>query len=512
MLSHRIEPQWIAMEGIMVKENFHCLLINIYNSCESSIRSETWCAVEDFCKNSPLPLLIAGDFNEVLSSQDRGSRIIDEVSSGKFREFISSLHLTEITPSNGFFTWFRGQSKSKLDRILVQPEWILKFPSLNSSILKRSISDHCPLFLQAHLIDWGPKPFKFLDIWLTHNDCLTITRKVWENLKGCPIPEKLRAVRMELKSWNHSTFGNIDSKITHLEDEIHKWDIMANERNLSEAELGIRSQVQLHLWEWIKRKEIHWAQQSRINWLKSGDKNSKFFHAYASIRRRKNNINSIMIDGKEVRDPEEIKKEASSYFKNLFTEENHTRPTFLNLNFKKLSPSQSSDLTKPFSHSEIEKAVASCNPSKSPGPDGFNFNFIKSSWEIIKEDIFSMINDFWQTGNLPKGSNVAFIALIAKIEAPVNFKDFRPISMVESLYKIIAKLLADRLKRVMGDLIGPHQSSFIEGRQILDSILITGELLDSCKRSKAGAVMLKLDFIRHLIACHGPSWIGLWTK
>ncbi|XP_057249207.1 uncharacterized protein LOC130590678 [Beta vulgaris subsp. vulgaris] len=246
------------MEGMVVRENFQCLLINIYNSCDASTRSDTWNHIEDFCRNSHLPLLIAGDFNEVLSSQDRGSRIIDETSAGKFRQFITNLHLTEITPSNGYFTWFRGQSKSKLDRILVQPDWILKFSFLNASILKRSISDHCPLVLKSQSKDRGPKPFRFLDMWLTHKDCLILTRKVWEDSKGFTISEKFKAVRKELKVWNQSKFGNLETNISQLEDEIHKWDTVANTRNLSVDELSLRSKAQLDLWDWIKRKEIHW--------------------------------------------------------------------------------------------------------------------------------------------------------------------------------------------------------------------------------------------------------------
>ncbi|XP_048489751.1 uncharacterized protein LOC125491701 [Beta vulgaris subsp. vulgaris] len=114
LTASRIETQWIGIEGIMVREDFQCLLINIYNSCDPLIRSNTWSAIEEFCNTSHLPILIAGDFNEVLIAKDRGSMVIDESSSAKFREFMSNLHLTEISPSNGYFTWFRGKSKSKL--------------------------------------------------------------------------------------------------------------------------------------------------------------------------------------------------------------------------------------------------------------------------------------------------------------------------------------------------------------------------------------------------------------
>ena len=138
--------------------------------------------------------------------------------------------------------------------------------------------------------------------------------------------------------------------------------------------------------------------------------------------------------------------------------------------------------------------MASCDASKAPGPDGFNFTFIKNSWEIIKSDVYELVNDFWEISRLPKGCNTAFIALIPKSKTPLKFSYYRPISMVGCLYKIIAKLLVRRLQRVIDSLIGSHQTSFIKGRQILDGALIASEVVASCKRNKSQAALLKLDF------------------
>ena len=86
------------------------------------------------------------------------------------------------------------------------------------------------------------------------------------------------------------------------------------------------------------------------------------------------------------------------------------------------------------------------------------------------------------------------MALIAKVDSPSGFKDFRPISMIGCIYKVISKLLARRIQKVMNHLVGPFQSSFIQGRQILDGALIASELMDSLKQTKQQTVILKLDF------------------
>lgn len=114
-----------------------------------------------------------------------------------------------------------------------------------------------------------------------------------------------------------------------------------------------------------------------------------------------------------------------------------------------------------------------------------------------------MVKDFERTGRLPQGFNTAYISLIPKVDNATSLKDFRPISMVGCLYKIVTKLLARRLQHVMSSIIGPQQSGFIRGRQILDGALIAGELIESCKRSNTKATILKLDFHK---AFDNVSW------
>lgn len=238
-------------------------------------------------------------------------------------------------------------------------------------------------------------------------------------------------------------------------------------------------------------------------WLKNGDRNSKFFHAIASNRRRKNAILSIEIDGQTCEDPSRIKSEAASFFKGIFIEEFQKRPTFENLQFNQLSADQAANLIKPFSYEEIEEAVKSCSSDKAPGSDGFNFKFIKNAWDIVKHDIYELVQAFWKSSQLPRGSNTAFIALLPKIPKPLNFKDYRPISMVGCIYKVIAKMMARRLQCVMSSLIGPLQTSYIEGRQILDGALVASEVIELCKRRREEAALLKLGFHK---AYDSVSW------
>jgi len=95
-----------------------------------------------------------------------------------------------------------------------------------------------------------------------------------------------------------------------------------------------------------------------------------------------------------------------------------------------------------------------------------------------------MVDEFYRTNLLPPGINNSFVTLILKIKSANRLKDFRPISLVGSLYKIILKLLATRVIQVMSEVISDHQNAFIKGRQILDNILIANEVINFIKKRK----------------------------
>ncbi|XP_057808482.1 uncharacterized protein LOC131022959 [Salvia miltiorrhiza] len=163
---------------------------------------------------------------------------------------------------------------------------------------------------------------------------------------------------------------------------------------------------------------------------------------------------------------------------------------------KKLPENWKDWIETPFTEEEIRTAVWNCEGGKSPGPDGFNFNFFKNCWEIIKDDLFEVMRDFHSHGKLAKGSNPSFIALIPKKEGAAVLKEFRPISLINCLYKVISKVLASRLKQVMHLIIAECQSAFVGGRYILDGVIVLNEIIEETTKKKKGLALFKVDFAR----------------
>ena len=142
----------------------------------------------------------------------------------------------------------------------------------------------------------------------------------------------------------------------------------------------------------------------------------------------------------------------------------------------------------------VKAAVWDCDSFKSPGLDGIHLGFIKDFWLDLKHDIMRFISDFHRNSSLSKGINNTFIALIPKIDSPQRLIDFCPIALIGCLYKILAKMLANRLRQVMGKVVSETLSAFVKDRQILDGILIANETVDEARKMKKEMLLFKVDF------------------
>ncbi|GJY04135.1 transposon TX1 uncharacterized [Tanacetum coccineum] len=143
---------------------------------------------------------------------------------------------------------------------------------------------------------------------------------------------------------------------------------------------------------------------------------------------------------------------------------------------------------------EIKTTVWSYAGNKAPVPDSFNFSFIKAYWDIMKSDFFDCIKYFEGTEKLGKGCNPSFIVLIPKKKDPLGFSDFRPIGLIGCVYKVISKILAIWLAKVIPTIIGPNQTAFLAGRQIIDGCLIANEIINMAKLEDQRHLLLKVDF------------------
>ena len=136
-----------------------------------------------------------------------------------------------------------------------------------------------------------------------------------------------------------------------------------------------------------------------------------------------------------------------------------------------VSEEENDELMKPFSEQEIIDVIWSMEPDKSPGHDGFSFHFYRVCWTVIRKYLLRMIKVFELKSKVGGCTNSTFLALIPKEANYSSFDRFRPISLCNASYKIFSKLLANRLKPLLGKLISPLQGVFVKGRHILKNVI-----------------------------------------
>lgn len=146
-------------------------------------------------------------------------------------------------------------------------------------------------------------------------------------------------------------------------------------------------------------------------------------------------------------------KRGEEYYKNLYKGDQFVQPSLDGMTFDCISGADRNMLERRFTEEEVWKVVSEMEGDKTPGPDGFSISFIQKCWDIIKYDLMEVLEEFYYSEEFYEHLNETFTVLIPKCPDAIDLKDYRPISLINSVYKIVSKVLSSRLKLVMKEII-----------------------------------------------------------
>ncbi|KAM0901815.1 hypothetical protein ACQ4PT_019723 [Festuca glaucescens] len=264
-------------------------------------------------------------------------------------------------------------------------------------------------------------------------------------------------------------------------------------RQLSEEERQFRAMLKVNCLGIAAMQRAMWRQRSRIQWLREGDASTRFFHAKASARRRKNYIHRIEVDGVVHTDQQDKEDALWNFFQELLGEPRQ-RLHSLNLAEMGISPIDLADQEAPITTPEVRAAIMDMPSDKAPGTDGFTALFFKKCWPVICFDIMRAIAamECRISRNLHL-LNSANMILLPKSPDASQPTEFMTISLVHFFAKLFTKILALRLHPRMHELVNPCQSAFIKSRAIHDNFVFVRAQARLFRQKKIPALLLKLD-------------------
>jgi exonuclease III len=316
----------------------------------------------------------------------------------------------------------------------------------------------------------------------------------WDTLK--------MRIRRESVMYSKIRAKNIRKNVDNLKEEFQKLDILLTDTSTATKDNIDRHKEVMKELDTYENKRIQGAViRARATWVEEGEKSSKYFlnlekhnQELKSIRSIKNpTTNDTYVTTKDIMD------HIVTYYQKLYDND-------INVNIDQkdhgaFAPDSSIGiennllLESPITEKEIFKAINELPLDKSPGIDGLTTNFYKKFWTLIKDDFMNMVNDVYLKKVMTSDQRSGLISLLPKQDKDINYiKNWRPITILNTDYKILTKIMANRLKKILPTIINPDQTGFVLNRQIGENIRIVYDVMNYCNSNNIEGVMAFLDF------------------
>jgi hypothetical protein len=290
------------------------------------------------------------------------------------------------------FTWQRGQIRERLDRAVANMQWSNLFPQatlINSEMIR---SDHRPILMDTNYlapIQRGGSKKRFEARWLQEDTVEEMIKAAWARAKargeGPTFSEKISDVHEDLHKWDKEVLKKPKKRMADLKRELER----LRRGPMTETNAESQKEIMVRLELMLEQEEIYWLQRARANWLKKGDRNTSFFHNYATKRRKKNSIKGLIDHNGVLQEDGGLMCDiVEEYFQNLFMSETTEVDQNILADVKRrITSDMNSLLTAPFTGEEVKKALFQIGDLKAPGPDGMHAIFYKKNtgtcWEKI---------------------------------------------------------------------------------------------------------------------------------
>lgn len=502
----------------------------IYASNLSSERVELWTELIHLQTSLGLDntnWILGGDLNQIIHPMEHSEPSITapDFLMYQLRDCFTQLGLFDLRYIGPTLTWINSRPENpiskKLDRLMVNNSLVSSFPDVLASFLPPNFSDHspCVIDLAFNLPLAGTQPYKFQNYLIKHPGFAQLLQDAWIQAGNVSqtltqLCWKLKQIKSDLKLLNKENYSKIQERASETNGLLQIAQVQALQ---DPCPITFQAEKDLHQkWNFLREiEEMFFRQKSRINWLREGDLNTTFFHRICQTRASYNAIRVFLSDtGAWITDPQEMMVLAVNHFSSILGYQPplllYTPPVWFQdltsftfpLHLNQLMCSIPSD-------EEIKSTIFKLNPNKAPGPDGLTSAFFKASWETIGLEVVAAIKNFFASNFLPAMTNATILSLVPKFPGASKVTDYRPISCLNTIYKVISRLLVKKLKPMLSTLILPSQTAFVKGRLLIENTTLAGELVNVYHKNKGPKkITIKVDITK---AFDTLSWEFLFS-
>lgn len=464
------------------------MCIGVYGDPNRVENQAIWDRLEELMDDYQGAICLMGDFNAIAATSEKfGGNSQLSANNKAFRNWFHGAGLIDMGYQGPAYTWSnkkkgRALITKRLDRVLVNLQWHQRFPNASVFHLPRFSSDHMPILIRTDATVIRRVPTFRCENWWTEEEGF---KAIVDNLSENGPKEwaqMQKSFTTEVKQWlkDRKTppviLKQIELEMEQLHNEPPGTDNVDRENDLQRQHQ-----------KYLSMNEQYWLQRSRLNWIQSGDNNTRYFHNTAVARKRRNSIHAIISNsGDWVTDQREIRSNFVAHFKAIYSKQQTTQISELFSSetlaqIPKLPQYAQQSLAAHPTDQEITQALMSLGPSKAPGPDGFTAKILQDNWALFGPSIPSEVHHFFSTGHMKAEISRTNLILIPKKDKALKVEHYRPISVCNVIYKIISKLLTMKLKPFVGALISASQSAFVPGRDIAENVVLLREVLHSFK-------------------------------
>ncbi|KAL2225254.1 UNVERIFIED_CONTAM: hypothetical protein Sindi_3094700 [Sesamum indicum] len=450
--------QFIHCRVTNMADNEAVIITVVYGASEVIDRRNLWTALETLSQQcSDIPWLVGGDFNAVRDLNEVCGISGDiRMATEEFNSGILEAGLIPLPMQGEWFTWHNCSTSmrslwKRLDRILINDRWLARFPSAYYHSLTPRTSDHSPLVLHGDIQQHNGGMFRF-DNYLAHSpEFIHNVQNIWHHeIVGIPmyaVTRKLKALKPVFRLQRRNK-GDLTMNVQLAKGFLDEAQQLVSSDRQNELYLLLEHCCRVVYAKAAKLEQIMLQQRAKMQWMKDGDQCSRVFFRKIAQRR-------------------EAPEDGCQWIFVILDRGQGTVSLMRKLiNYSFHSPAD-----------DVKQAMFDIADDKgTPGPDGYSSRFFKAAWPVVGEEVTRAVLDFFSTGKLLKQVNSTILALIPKVHTPMSVNDFRPISCCNVLYKIIAKLLVQKISVLLDKIVSPCQTAFIPGRSIGDNIMLAQEL------------------------------------